>query len=148
MRNLFRYLVPVFLTGFFSPLAIAAMVADSPKVAATENIYAEVSDAKTIISTIDSGLVSSYQDKDRAAWVRFYRDRRKELSKHLSRLPSQGLSASDTQAVASMRKQLTSFPENLSALFSPNGTCADAGRKNLDYEKLRAALVVCFVDFY
>ena len=146
MRNLFRYLVPVCLTGFFPTLAIAAMVADSPKVAATENIYAEVSDAKTIISTIDSGLMSSYQGKDRAAWIRFYRNRRKELSKHLSRLPSQGLSASDTQAVASMRRQLRSFPQNLAALFSPNGTCADAQRKNLDYEKLRAALVVCFVE--
>jgi hypothetical protein len=41
--------------------------ADSKKVSAVEYLYADFSDAKTILGTIDSGLLSTYQGKDRAA---------------------------------------------------------------------------------
>ncbi len=142
-----RYLFStLLLLASLAVTAHAGMTADSKKVADTENLYAEVSDAASIISTIDSGLMASYQGKDRAAWAHAYLTKRKRLQQKLSQLPSQGLSADDTRAVAAIRTQLASFPENPSALFSPSGHCEDAQRKDLDYEKLRAALVVCFVE--
>ncbi len=141
-----RYLLPALLMAYLATSAHAGLTADSRKVAQTENIYAEVNDAKTVIGTIDSGLFSSYRGKDRAAWMRVYRTERRQLVKSLSRLPSQGLSAGDAHAVASMRTQLESFPEKISASFAPNNNCQDAQRKDLDYASLRAALVACFVE--
>ncbi len=48
--------------------AEAGLMADSKKVSAVEYLYADVSDANSILGTIDSGLLSTYQGKDRAAW--------------------------------------------------------------------------------
>ncbi|MGH9503284.1 MAG: hypothetical protein ACRD20_10585 [Terriglobales bacterium] len=151
-----RFLAPALVVICLATIADAGLTADSRKVAETENIYAQVSDAKTIIGTIDSGLFSSYRGKDRAAWVRVYHTQRRQLVKSLSRLPSRGLSAGDTHAIASMRAQLQSFTENISASFTPKGNCQDAGRENdagrknknkdMDYASLRAALVACFVE--
>ena len=141
-----RYLLPALLVACLAPIAHAGLTADSRKVAQTENIYAEVNDAKSVIGTIDSGLFSSYLGKDRAAWLRLYHTKRRQLVKSLARLPSQGLSAGDANAVASMRTQLESFPANISASFAPNDNCQDARRKDLDYASLRAALVACFVE--
>ena len=53
------------------PKSISAdtgLKADSKKVSAIEYLYAEVGDANTILATIDSGLLSTYHGKDRAAW--------------------------------------------------------------------------------
>ena len=53
------------------PKSISAdtgLMADSKRVSAVEYLYAEVSDANTILATIDSGLLSAYQGKNRAAW--------------------------------------------------------------------------------
>lgn len=141
-----RYLGPVLLLLCLTATAPAGLIADSRKVAETESIYADVSDASTIISTIDSGLFTSYRGKDRAAWDKVYREKRKELAEHLSKLPSQGLSAGDAKAVAAMRTQLASFSDTISAPFSPANHCQDAKRRDLDYASLRKALVSCFVE--
>ena len=61
--------------------ADAGLVADSKEVSATEYLYADVSDANTILATIDSGLLSSYQGKDRAAWERAFSSKRAKLTK-------------------------------------------------------------------
>ena len=140
-----RYLAPVLLLCF-ADAAHADLNADSKKVAETESIYADVNDAQSIIGTIDSGLFTSYRGKDRAAWEKLYRQKRKELSDHLAKLPSQGLSANDAKAVAAMRTQLATFSENISAPFSPRNSCHDSKRKDLDYVSLRKALVACFVE--
>jgi hypothetical protein len=93
-----------------SPKSIGAgLMADSKKVSAVEYLYADVSDANTILATIDSGLLSTYQGKDRAAWEKFYRKKRAKLAKELERLPASGLSGGDTRAIAAMRKQLKAF---------------------------------------
>jgi hypothetical protein len=141
-----RYLAPVFLLACFAATATAGVTADSKKVAETENIYADVNDAQSIIATIDSGLFASYRGKNRAAWEQVYRKKRKDLAKHLSELHSQGLTANDAKAVAAMRAHLASFSDNISAPFSPNNHCQDAQRKELDYASLRKALVSCFVE--
>ena len=126
--------------------AFAGLTADSKTVAKAENVYADVNDAISVITTIDSGLFSSYRGMDRAAWVQFYDKKRKELEHRLSKLPQQGLSEGDVKAIAAMRAKAETFPQTISAPFSPKGNCRDGQRKDLDYASLRAALVVCFVQ--
>jgi hypothetical protein len=142
MKRLFACILLLALTS----AAIAGMTADSKQVAETENIYADLNDAHSIIATIDSGLFATYRGKDRVAWDQMYRKKREELTESLAKLPSAGLSENDTKAVDTMRTHLKSLPENISALFSPQGNCQDAGNKKLDYAALRAALDVCFVE--
>jgi hypothetical protein len=120
------------------------MVADSSKVAEIETIYADLSDASAIIGAIDSGLFASYRGKDRAAWDKEYREKRKELIERLAQPLSQGLTAGDAKAVAAMRTQLASFSESPSESSLTGGHCQDAQRKDLDYASLRKSLVSCF----
>jgi hypothetical protein len=123
----------------------AGLTADSKTVSAVEYLYADVSDANTILAAIDSGMLSSYQGKDRAAWEQLYTTRRAKLAKELERLPTAGLSGGDTRAVAAMRKQMKAFTGG-GALFSPAAKCQDASRKDVAYAQLKAALVSCFVE--
>jgi hypothetical protein len=123
----------------------AGLMADSKAVAAVEYLYADVSDANTILAAIDSGLLSSYRGRDRAAWERLYGTRRAKLARELERLPSSGLSGGDTRAIAAMRKQMQAFTGG-GALFSPAAKCQDAPRKDIAYAQLKAALVACFVE--
>jgi hypothetical protein len=132
----------------FSPKSIGAdagLTADSQKVSAVEYLYAAVSDANTILGTIDSGLLSNYEGKDRVAWERFYRKKRAKLAQELEKLPSSGLSGRDTTAIAAMRKQMKAFTAG-GALFNPAAKCQDADRKNIAYPNLKSALVACFVE--
>jgi hypothetical protein len=142
-----KFLPWIFLLACFTSTAIA-MTADSKQVAAVENIYADLSDAYTVITTIDSGLFTSYRGKDRAAWSQVYREKRKEFSERLAKLPSHGFSENDTQAIAAMRTQSATYSETISAPFSPGGTgkCQDATRKDQNYVSLRMALLACFTE--
>ena len=125
--------------------ADAGLTAGSKKVSAVEYLYADVSDAKTILGTIDSGLLSTYQGKDRAAWEQFYRKKRAQLARELGKLPASGLSGEDTRAIAAMRKQMKTFTLS-GAPFSPAAKCEDAARKDIAYPNLKSALVACFVE--
>ena len=132
----------------FSPNSIGAaprLTADSKNVSAVEYLYADVSDANTILGTIDSGLLSTYQGKDRAEWEQLYRKKRAKLGRELERLPASGLSDWDTRAIAAMRKQMKAFTGG-GALFSPATRCQDSARKDIAYPQLKAALVACFVE--
>jgi hypothetical protein len=121
----------------------AGLMADSKKVSGVEYLYADVSDTNTILATIDSGLLRSYQGKDRAAWQQFYNEKRAKLADELERLPTSGLSNKDTRAIAAMRKQMKAFGSG--ALFAPAAKCQDAARKDIAYPDLKSALVACFV---
>jgi hypothetical protein len=146
MKNLLSIsLACSFLVSPNSICADSGLIAESKEVSAVEYLYAEVSDANTILGTIDSGLLSTYQGKNRAAWEQFYREKRAELAKELERLPISGLSAGDTAAIAAMRKQMKAFTGG-GALFSPAAKCPDAARKDIAYPALKAALVSCFVE--
>jgi len=115
------------------------------KISSIEYLYADVSDANTILATIDSGLLTTYQGKDRAGWVQFYRDNRARLDKELQQLSPSGLSEGDTRAVAAMRKQMQAFTGG-----EKNGEkgaqCRNATRHDIDYSDLKSALVACFVE--
>jgi hypothetical protein len=143
-------LIPVALSCLFFALMAQAgeagggLTADSRKVAAVESLYAQASDASTILATIDSGLVKGYQGRDRAAWQKSYSEKRARLVRELDTLPS-GLSERDTRAIAAMRSQLQAFTGGA----APSGAaakCRDASRKDLAYPDLKAALVGCFVE--
>ena len=125
--------------------ADAGLMADSKQVSAVEYLYADVSDANTILATIDSGLLSSYQGKDRAAWEQVYRKKLSKLAAELERLPNAGLSDRDSRAIAAMRKQMKAFAGG-GALFSPAAKCQDATRKDIAYPALKSAVVACFVE--
>jgi len=125
--------------------ADTGLMAESKKVAAAEYLYADVSDANSILATIDSGLLSTYQGKNRAAWEQNYRKKRAELGRELDKLPASGLSGRDARAIAAMRKQMKAFTGG-GALFSPAAKCQDASRKDIAYSELKAALVACFVE--
>lgn len=125
--------------------ADAGLTADSKEVSAVENLYADVSDANTILGTIDSGLLSTYQGKDRAAWEQFYRANRTKLDEALASLPTSGLSDGDTRAIAAMRKQMKAFTGG-GAISNPTAKCQDAARKDIAYPDLKSALVACFVE--
>jgi hypothetical protein len=141
-----KYLARVVLLACFASTAIAGMTADSRQVAEVENIYADLNDAFSIITTIDSGLFTSYRGKDRAAWEHVYREQRKKFSERLAKLPRHDLSENDEKAIASMRKQFATLSETISAPFSPGGKCQDTSRKDQDYASLRTALLVCFTE--
>ncbi|HEX6503478.1 MAG TPA: hypothetical protein VF011_09525 [Terriglobales bacterium] len=126
-------------------IADTGLMAASKKVSKVEYLYADVSDANTILATIDSGLLTTYQGKDRAAWEQVYRKKREQLAKELQKLPASGLSNGDTRAIAAMRKQMKSFTGG-GALFSPAAKCQDAARKDIAYPQLKSSLVACFVE--
>jgi hypothetical protein len=133
------------LLSIESVAADAGLTADSKKVSAVEYLYADVSDANTILAAIDSGLLSSYEGKDRPTWEQFYSQARPRLAEELERLPASGLSDRDIRAIAAMRKQMEAFTGG-GALFSPAAKCRDAARKDIAYPNLKAALVACFVE--
>jgi hypothetical protein len=141
-----KYLACAFLLACFPSIMRAGMTADSRQVAEVENVYADLNDAFTIDTSIDSGLFTSFRGKDRAAWDQEYHEKRKEFSERLAKLPDHGFSDNDTKALAVMRTQFAAFPETISAPFNPGGKCQDAGGKDQDYASLRKALLVCFAE--
>src|ERR1700690_432725 len=141
-----KYLACAFLLACLPSIMRAGMTADSRPVAEVENVYADLNDAFTITTTIDSGLFTSFRGKDRAAWDQEYHEKRKEFSERLAKLPDYGFSDNDTKALAVMRTQFAAFSETISAPFNPGGKCQDAGRKDQDYASLHKALLVCFAE--
>ena len=67
-------------------------------------------DAYGAFSTIDSGLMKTYDGKDRQAWEKIYREKRAALVEHLGKVSGDGLSKSDARAVILMRAALQIFP--------------------------------------
>lgn len=139
MRKLFSWWMCL---TFLVSCALANTSA-SESVAQTESIYADVLDSYGAFSTIDSGLMKSYDGKDRKAWQNIYRKKRAALVAHLSKVPTTGLSKTDARAVTLMRAALSDFPEDASTL-SPHSNCKSAKNPDVGYDALRAALYSCF----
>jgi hypothetical protein len=128
------------LSGF------AADLPPSPAVAAAESVYADLTDSYGVISTIDSGLFATYQGKDRSAWGRVYRAKRRQLVEKLNKISVSGLSPSDARAITVMHRHLEDFPEQFKDEMSLPGECKDAPRKDLPLESLRGDLYACFTE--
>src|SRR4029079_6275247 len=97
------------LVSLHSSGASRGLMAESKEVSAVEYLYADVSDASTILSAINSGLLSSYQGKDRSAWEQVYSKGRAKLATDLDQLPTTGLSAGDNRAITAMKEQSQAF---------------------------------------
>lgn len=123
----------------------AAAASPSKSIASVESIYADVENAYGAISTIDSGLLTSYQGKDRRAWAKVYRKKRRELVARLANISDKDLSPSDARALTLMRN-LGSLPEDPSHSLEPTGHCSDGTRKDLTYPALHDALYACFAE--
>jgi len=130
------------LLACFAAVVLGDTSATDP-VAATEIIYADLLDANGALSSIDSGLMKSYDGKDRESWKRTYREKRNALVAHLAKLPTDGVSRANARAVTLMRASLSDFPADGSTL-SPTGKCGDSQNPGLAYDALRAALYSCF----
>jgi hypothetical protein len=122
-----------------------ANTSGSESVVVAENIYADVLDAYGAFSTIDSGLMKSYEGKDREAWQRIYQKKRAALVAQLSKVPSPGLSRIDARALKLMRASLQDFPARALTL-SPSSKCKNAQKTHIQYDALRAALYSCFQE--
>src|SRR5262249_44820841 len=118
--------------------------ADSSEVKFLEAAYANLADAYYVTETIDSGLFTTYQGKDRAGWSQVYWQKRKEVAAGLTKLSSASLSSSDARVVSAIRKELDSYVLENSESLSPKGNCHDAQRKKIEASKLRDALYSCF----
>jgi len=152
LRILLVLLVTCCLSSRLLPDSAPAPDAQT-RVAQLEQIYADAVDAIGVISTIDSGLFSTYREKDRAAWKRLYTEKRAQLVAGLSTLPTEDLSPSlsqaDARVVGIMRNALQStLPEDPNAssgaIGPPSGSCKNASRKDLDAAALQHALYSCF----
>jgi hypothetical protein len=122
-----------------------ANTSGSESVVVAENIYADVLDAYGAFSTIDSGLMKSYEGKDREAWQRIYQKKRAALVAQLSKVPRPGLSRIDARALKLMRASLQDFPARALTL-SPSSKCKNAQKTHIQYDALRAALYSCFQE--
>ncbi len=133
------------LASSISMGADADFLAGSKQLSSVESLYAEVSDANTILAAIDSGLLSGYLGKDRTAWMQFFRENRARVTGELESFPTTGLSGRDIRAIAAMRKQMKAFA-GVELTSRPEARCQDATRRDLAYSELKSALVACFVE--
>jgi len=125
---------------------VAAQTSSSA-VAEAEAIYADLADSYGVITTIDSGLFSTYQGKDSASWERAYSEKRKQVADKLSKIPVSGLSALDARALEVMNGHLRDdFPEQFLDENAPPEHCQDAQRQNLSMTSLEGALSACFTE--
>jgi hypothetical protein len=146
-----RHLTVLLLAGALAAAALGAgteppQARAAARVAEVETLYLDVMNAGSALGAIDSGLFSSYQGRDRAAWEAELHAGRKTLNARLAGFDEVQPASADAAALAAMRRSLASIDEE--GMTEPAGdaapACKDAGRRDLDYGALRGALVACF----
>jgi hypothetical protein len=136
----------IFIVCIASSLGVSADGPSAKAVAEAESVYADLNDANSIISTIESGLFSTYQGKDKAAWQATYQEKRKLFLDKLAKVPASGLNEEDARAVKIMRRHLEDMPEKFNDVMMPEGKCENASKKDAKLDELRGALYACFID--
>lgn len=134
------------LVGLAASLALFGMACPSRAAGASssevESAYADFNDAYGAISLIESGLQDRYEGKALSDWTRLQQQARVKVQSGLKELAGQKLSPADKRAVDIMRQSMADADEGAS--LAPDGKCADANRKDLEYVALREALYGCF----
>lgn len=115
------------------------------KFVALELGYADLNDANSAISLIDSGWQTSFDDRDRAEWLALYTARRDAVIAGLERAERETLDAGDTRARLLMRLALDDLPPSPESL-SKSGRCADAPRRDIPLAQLQDSLYACFTE--
>ena len=134
----------LFIT-FIAASLITSSTGESParSLRETENSYAELMDASSILAAIESGLFVSYRGKGRAAWKQIQEKKYKEVAAGLTTVSAKELSATDARAVMLMHKGVESTSVERAPL-KHKMHCKDAQDSNLNGADLRSALYSCF----
>jgi hypothetical protein len=144
MRNrTTRLFANIFLA--MSLIMSSSSCGESPakSLARTENSYADLMDASSIIAAIDSGLFVSYQGKDRSAWKQVQEEKRKQVAASLGKVSEKELTATDARVLMLIHKGMESSLADQASL-QHKVHCKDAQRHELNTADLRTALYSCF----
>ena len=113
--------------------------------AQTENSYADLMDASSIMAAIDSGLFASFRGKDRAAWKQIQQEKYKEVTSRLGKITEKDLSATDARAFMLIRKSVESIAaDQITPAHKVH--CNDAHTRDLKIADLHSALYDCFEE--
>jgi hypothetical protein len=138
-----RFFTSAFLALYLILSSSSCRESPAKSLAQTENAYADLMDASSIMAAIDSGLFVSYRGKDLSAWKQVYDEKRKEVASRLERMSEKGLSATDARALMLMRKGVESMSADQTSL-EHKAHCKDAQGRDLKIEDLHSALYSCF----
>ena len=140
-----RFFANAFLAA--SLITSSSSCGESPakSLAQTENSYADLMDASSIIAAIDSGLFISYQGKDRAAWKQVQKEKYKEVTTRLGTISAKELSATDARAFMLIHKGVESIAADQTSL-AHKVHCKDAQSRDLKIADLHSALYSCFAE--
>jgi hypothetical protein len=121
------------------------VVASAP-VAAAELAFLEFLDAHGALAVVESGLDSRYLGRDRREWQALVDSKRRPLEAMLAGLAGPTLPEGEARAVGAMRASLDALAvaDQTSGVIEP--ACGEARDRTLDYARLRAALVACYVE--
>ncbi|MGP0086207.1 MAG: hypothetical protein ACLP0B_21700, partial [Steroidobacteraceae bacterium] len=148
--------MPVDYQAMLRQLSLGAALAIGPLTAAgnvqlehAEAHYADWLDATSAVATIDSGLMTRLDGRDRGEWERQRRILTSTLESELALINESALASQDARALAVMRKGLVS--NALASSESEPGRCADrvdSGGTGAagDPTPLQVALYACFEE--
>jgi hypothetical protein len=138
------------LSGWLLGLASAAALAGTPvsrPLSAAEQSFLEYLDARGAVAFIESGKTDRFEGRNLRTWKQLLRDRRRLLDSELARAASGRLAADDRRAAEAMRRSLEVLDAGDPSAGARAQACADAQRRDLDLDAMRAALVSCFVEY-
>lgn len=134
------------LLAFAVATAVPAAPNDGPAALATaEQVFIDYLDARDALALVESGRNDRFEGRRLEQWQEQARARRNSLDAALAALEPGTLAAADAAALKAMRQSLAALDTDLKPS-GPARTCGDAGRTDLDYGALRAALRACFVE--
>ncbi len=131
----------------FTAAAVPAAAPDNGPVAlaAAERVFIDYLDARDAVALVESGKDDRFQGRRLEQWQEQASARRITLDAALAVLEPVTLAPADAAALKAMRQSLAALDSD-SKPDGPTRTCSDAGRPDLDYGALRAALLECFVE--
>jgi hypothetical protein len=128
--------------------ACAVPAAGTPAtVTRAETAFLDYLDAVGAVGYLESGGARRYRDRDLADWRTVQAATRRGLEAAMQALgPGQTTTDDDRRAVEAMRRTLSALDSDDSTDGARPRECRDAGRRELGYDDLRAALVSCYVE--
>lgn len=118
-------------------------LAERARLLAVEQRYADFMDAQAARDTLESGLLTTLDDRDLAGWQTEREQAAADLRRELPLIDADTLAdPEDRRALAVMRANLEAAMGDTA--LAPDARCADAGRRGLPAVQARAALYACF----
>src|ERR1022692_3189949 len=99
MRNCSaRFFANTFLAASLIMSSSSCRESPAKSLAKTENSYADLMDASSIMAAIDAGLFVNYRGKNRSAWKQVREEKYKEIAARLGKISEKELSPMDARA--------------------------------------------------